>query len=193
MEVRGGLNKWTADLLKHWLHSPQKTAMLRTTQWWDMGLSASHSRTACCDLSSSTQLHHQPWTLLRDRGHSSVWLLSWATTLSFGHITAPAHTFVIIHGYFCIMARTGTAVLCTRHRTSSQSPQEGSGQEEVCQQASQTGHIEANRGTSETDQFTVSLCFFCQSYWTHLLIWSSAWAFIKISKGTTLRWKAQVL
>lgn len=161
--------------------------MLRTTKWWDLGFSVSHSRTLCCDLSSPTQLHHQPRALLRDGGRSRVGLVSRAVTSSYGDITAPTHSFVIIHGYLCLMGRTGTAVLPTFNSTSSHSPQEGSGQEEVSQQAGQTGHVEANRGTSETDQFTVSLCFFCQSYWIIFLIWASAWGFIKISKGTTLK------
>lgn len=170
-----------------WLQRPQKTAVLGATKWWGLGFSVSHSRIACCDFSSLIQLHHQPRMLLGDRGHSHVWLLSRATTLSFCHITAPTHTFVIIHGYLCIVGGTGAAVLCTCNSTSSQSPQEGSGQEKVCQQAGQIGHMEANRALLIQSSLLLAFAFFCQSYWIHLLIWSSAWGFIKISKGMTLK------
>lgn len=93
------------------------------------------SRTLCCDLSSPTQLHHQPRALLRDGGRSRVWLVSQAITSSSGYITAPTHTFVIIHGCLCIMGRTGTAVLPTFNSTSSHSPQEGSEQKSANKQA----------------------------------------------------------
>ncbi|KAF2974314.1 hypothetical protein EK904_009874 [Melospiza melodia maxima] len=95
----------TQEVIMMWRSEerPQKTAVLGATQWWELGFSVSHSRTVCCDLS----LHHQPRTLLRDRGHSSVWLLSRVTASWFGHITAPTLTFVIIHGYLRIMGRLG--------------------------------------------------------------------------------------
>lgn len=146
MEVRGGLSKQTADLLKHCDFRDLRSAW--NNQVERPGILCEPLQN-CCDCSSSPQLHHQPRMLLRDGGRSPVWLLSRATTSSFGHITAPTHTFVIIHGYLCMMGRTGTAVLCTCNSTSSQSPQEGSRQEEFCQQAGQIGLVEANRGTSE--------------------------------------------
>lgn len=145
-----------------WLQRPQKTAVLGATQWWELGVSVSHSRSVLWPL--ITHPAAPPATnCWGAEGVPSVWPLSRATTSSFGHITAPTLTFVIIHGYLCITGRTGAAVLCTCNSTSSQSPEEGSGQEGVCQQAGHTGHMQANRGTSEIDQFTVSLCFFFAS------------------------------
>lgn len=164
--------------------SSETTAVLRTTMWWDLGFSVNDSRQYV------VPSHHQPSCTTNHEccwGHSRLWLLPQATTSSFGHVAALIHTSVITCGHLCIRGGTGTAVLCTCNSTSSQSPQESSGQEEVCWQAGQIGHVEANRGTSETDPFTASFCFFCQSYWICLLIWSSARGFIKISKGPTLQ------
>lgn len=155
-EVRGGLSKWTADLLKYcdW-RDLRRQQCLEQPKWWELGFFVSHSRPLITHPAAPPATNC--WGT---EGVPSVWPLSRATTSSFGHITAPTVTFVIIHGYLCITGRTGAAVLCTCNSTSSQSPEEGSGQEGVCQQAGHTGHMQANRGTSEIDQFTISLCFF---------------------------------
>lgn len=174
-----------------WLQRPQKTAVLRKTKWWGPGL------ILCEPLQTSmlwllTTLPAAAPAMNAAEGRRAFMCV--APVMSYHLILWSHHctSTYFCHHHLRIMGWSGTAVLRTRNSTSSQSPQEGSGQEEVCQPAGQIGHVEANRGTSEKNQFTVSLCFFfCQSYWIHFLIWSSAWGFTKISKGTT--WKGEEL
>lgn len=156
--------------------------MLGTTKWWDLGFSVSHSRTLithpAAPPATSTA---EGWTALTCVARvTSYYLVLWlhhCTNTYFCH-----HMWLLMHH-----EQNWVAVLRPCNSTSSQSPQEGSGQEEACQQAGQIGHLEANKGTSETDQFTVNLCFFCQCYWINLLIWASAWGFFKIFNGTTFK------